>query len=77
MKTISENNILEAVNETNNALSKGTYDKIETAWNELDRLLKKDLSHVSSKTIDNAVDVFQAAGLSLCESKSLFKKRTS
>jgi hypothetical protein len=74
MGKISETNIVEAVIKTNNALSKGKHENIETAWNELDNILKEDLSHVHSKIIDTAVDVFQAAGLTLCELKELKRK---
>lgn len=72
-KNISLKIFQEAVISTEEALKENNFKATTVAWNKLDKILKEDLSQVSYKEIDTAVDVFQAAGVYLCEKS--FKKR--
>jgi hypothetical protein len=74
MEGINENTIVKAVVETKKTLSKGKYETIKTAWNNLDNILKGNMSKVNSKIVNTAVDVFQMAGLTLCELKGKQKE---
>lgn len=73
-KTIPLKIFQEAVKSTEKALEKENINAITAAWNKLDKIFFEDLSQVGYKEIDTAVDIFQAAGVYLCE-KSIKKRK--